>query len=76
MDKKLDNRLRRLQGQLDKLHKSIAADTDCAEVIPQFLAVRGALAGAFEVYVKESMASCAKTDTAKLQTLITLLTRS
>jgi len=76
MTKNLDNRLRRLEGQLEKLHKSIAADADCSDIIPQFLAVKGALAGAFEVYVKESMASCAKTDEAKLQQLVTLLTKA
>lgn len=76
MTRNLENRLKRLSGQLEKLQQSIASGTDCGDVIPQFLAVKGALAGAFAVYVKESMESCAKTDQAKLHQLIALLTKN
>ena len=76
MNKALDNRLRRLDGQLEKLHTTVTEEADCAEVIPQFLAVKGALAAAFELYVKESLAQCAESDPKKLEKLIALLVRT
>lgn len=75
-DIKLQNRLKRLSGQLEKLQANIAADQDCAEVVPQFLAVKGAIAGAFEEYVKLSLESCAKSDKKKIERLIALLVRA
>ena len=76
MDKKLDNRLSRLEGQLKKLHQSIDEDKDCSDVIPQFLAVKGALSGAYEEYVKMSLSSCAKNDEKKVEKLISLLVKA
>jgi DNA-binding FrmR family transcriptional regulator len=76
MDKKLHNRLNRLKGQFNKLHDSIAEGKDCQEVIPQFLAVKGALAGSFEEYVKLSLDSCVETDQCKMKQLIKLLTKN
>lgn len=76
MDKKFFNRLRRLEGQLAKLHSSIEAEADCSDVIPQFLAVKGAVAGAFEEYIKQSMSQCATKDKQKLERLIMLLAKS
>lgn len=76
MTKELDNRLCRLEGQLKKLHQRIAEGDDCADVIPQFLAVKGAFAGAFDLYVKESAAACADTDKEKLEKLLSLLIKS
>jgi len=74
--KPLQNRLNRLEGQLKKLQANIADEQDCADVIPQFLAVKGALAGAFEEYVKISLAECSKKDAKKVEKLIALLVRS
>lgn len=73
--KKLQNRLSRLDGQLKKLQENINNDDDCGEVIPQFLAVKGAIAGAFEEYVKSSLDSCAKSDEKKIAKLISLLVK-
>jgi DNA-binding FrmR family transcriptional regulator len=70
------NRLNRLEGQLKKLHQNIEHGADCAEVIPQFLAVKGALGSAFEEYVKESLESCAQSEPEKMKQLIKLLARS
>ena len=75
MTRDLDNRLKRLEGQLEKLHQKIADGGDCGDIIPQFLAIKGAVGAAFELYVKESMDSCAKADTKKMSQLIKLLTR-
>ncbi len=75
-DQELTHRLNRLQGQLQKLQEEIIAEADCARVIPQFLAVKGAIAGAFETYVKQSLHACATQDTAKIERLLALLVRS
>jgi DNA-binding FrmR family transcriptional regulator len=75
-DKQLHNRLRRLEGQLQKLHADIEVGKDCSEVITQFQAVKGALAGAFEEYVKLSLDKCAKKDEKKMEQLIKLLVRA
>ncbi len=71
----LVNRLRRVEGQLVKLQQEIANDADCADVIPQFLAVKGALSAALQQYVMSSVGDCVAKDKEKLTTLLTLLTK-
>lgn len=75
-NKKLQNRLSRLDGQLKKLRENINNSEDCTDVIPQFLAVKGAIAGAFEEYMKLSLDSCVKSDKEKMVKLISLLVRT
>ena len=71
-----EHRLRRLEGQLARLRTDIGEHKECTDVIPQFLAVRGALESAFAQYVQEMMHECAHTnDTKKLERLITMLVR-
>jgi len=69
------NRMRRLRGQLQKLEEGIEAEESCTEVITQFLAVKGAINGAFEAYIKEVLAECANRDESERNELITALTR-
>ena len=76
IDTKLQNRLSRVEGQLKKIQENIAGDKDCADVIPQFMAVKGAVSAAFEEYVKQSLDSCAKADEKKMRKLIGLLTKN
>lgn len=73
--KAIHNRLRRVAGQLDTLTDTIATDAVCADVIPQFLAVKGALDAAFETYVKESLEQCGSSDKETMKHLITTLIR-
>ncbi|MEY2665363.1 MAG: Metal-sensitive transcriptional repressor [Candidatus Parcubacteria bacterium] len=74
MSKKLmENRLRRLEGQVAGLREKICADASCETVVPQFLAVKGAFNAAFEAYVKETLADCAAKDTKKRDQLISML---
>lgn len=75
MDSTLSHRLRRLEGQLVSLQRSIEAGEDCTKVIPQFLAVKGALSAALQQYVVASVGDCAAKDKDKLTTLLTLLTK-
>jgi len=76
MDKTIHNRLARLEGQLKKVHEDISTDKDCEDVIPQFLAIKGALASVYEEYVKSSLDSCAKGNKQKMRKLIALLIKS
>jgi DNA-binding FrmR family transcriptional regulator len=71
--KGIENRLKRLEGQVVSLRESITKDTSCEVVIPQFLAVKGAFNAAFEQYVKESLADCSSKDTKKRDQLISML---
>jgi len=75
-DQSFEHRLNRLEGQLRRLHETISAGEDCTDIIPQFLAVRGALASAFEEYVMQSLEECATSDPEKTKRLISLLARS
>lgn len=43
--KKLLSRVRRIGGQVTALEKALEADTDCAQVLVQIAAVRGAVHG-------------------------------
>ncbi len=43
--KKLLNRLRRIRGQLDAIERAVEADDECARVIQQASACRGAMEG-------------------------------
>ena len=73
---KIDNRLKRLIGQLQKVQTDIQQEKDCAEVMLQFMAVKGALGSAFESYVQLSLDACVETDREKTKKLITILTKS
>jgi len=74
MSKKLmENRLRRLEGQVAGLRERICVDASCEEVVPQFLAVKGAFNSAFEEYVKETLSECSTKDVKKRDQLISML---
>ena len=68
--------MKRLEGQLKKLRQRIEEEADCHEVIPQFLAVKGALAAVYEEYLKVSLRQCRSKDVAQMEDLITMLIRS
>lgn len=76
MSSKIENRLKRLIGQLQKIENEVASNGVCHDVIPQFLAVKGALNAAFLEYVKESIAECKKSDKQTMDTLLTHLIKS
>jgi len=56
---KLLNRLKRLKGQIDALERAIDADVECARVLQQATACRGALEGfiaeVIEDHIREHM---------------------
>lgn len=56
---KLLNRLKRLRGQLEAIERAVAADAECARVLQQATACRGALDGfiaeVIEDHIREHM---------------------
>jgi DNA-binding FrmR family transcriptional regulator len=75
-NKMMENRLRRLEGQVAGLREKICSDASCDTVVPQFLAVKGAFNAAFVQYVKESLAECSIKDTKKRDQLISMLIKT
>lgn len=71
--KKIENRLRRLEGQVASLRDKITVDASCEVTVPQFLAIKGAFNAAFEEYVKEALMECAVKDSKKRDQLISML---
>lgn len=74
-NKMIENRLKRLEGQVASLRKQILDETPCDVVVPQFLAVKGAFNAAFELYVKDALADCTPKDEKKRNQLIGMLIR-
>lgn len=66
----MTHRFRRLEGQLQQLRTAIESEAACDHVIPQFLAVKGALNAAFTTYVQQSISECAAQDPERLERLI------
>ncbi|WDF74042.1 metal/formaldehyde-sensitive transcriptional repressor [Novosphingobium sp. KACC 22771] len=56
---KLLNRLKRLRGQVDALERAVSGDVECARVLQQATACRGALEGfiaeVIEDHIREHM---------------------
>ena len=56
---KLQNRLRRLRGQIEAIERSVDADEECADVLRQATSARGALDGfiaeVIEDHIREHM---------------------
>lgn len=61
-------RVRRLRGQIDALERALEAGADCAPVLQQIAAVRGAvnglMAGVLESHLREEFSSAAGTNQA------------
>lgn len=70
---KIKHRLKRITGQLASLEQSIEATAACDAVIPQFLAVKGALDAAFVAYMEDAITQCSTKDKAQIEKLIKIL---
>lgn len=71
--KSIINRLKRAEGQIRKVQLTVREEHDCAEVILQLLAVRGAVTATLQQYVAQAAQECGQADKEKLQTLISTL---
>ncbi|QSH39147.1 metal-sensitive transcriptional regulator [Candidatus Kaiserbacteria bacterium] len=58
-DKKLvNNRLKRIEGQIRGLQRMVEEDTYCIDVITQTSAIRNALRGVEDVLLEKHLSSC------------------
>lgn len=72
--KKIQNRIHRVQGQLESLEAAISAGTVCNDVIPQLLAVKGSVDALVRTYLEESLEGCTEgKNIESMQNLIKLL---
>jgi DNA-binding FrmR family transcriptional regulator len=70
----IQQRLRRLTGQIEALEAAISTEVPCSEVIPQLLAVKGALDAVVALYLEQSLDRCVTDgDTTQLKTVIKTL---
>ncbi|WP_058833486.1 formaldehyde-responsive transcriptional repressor FrmR [Luteimonas abyssi] len=63
--KRVLTRVRRVRGQIDALERALDAGADCAPVLQQIAAIRGAvnglMAGVLESHLREELAQAAAT---------------
>lgn len=72
--KDITNRLSRVEGQLVKVVDSIEKDEDCEKVVPQLLAVKGAVDAIVRMYLEKSLETCAASDrTENMKQIIKML---
>ncbi|MDE7546979.1 metal-sensing transcriptional repressor [Acetobacter fabarum] len=75
--KKALTRLRRIRGQCDALERALEAGSDCAPVLQQLAAIRGAVNGLMSevmgMYVQEEFGSDHELDTGKKKSIDTIL---
>ncbi|GAA3663599.1 MULTISPECIES: metal-sensing transcriptional repressor [Acetobacter] len=75
--KKALTRLRRIRGQCDALERALEAGSDCAPVLQQLAAIRGAVNGLMSevmgMYVQEEFGSGQDLDAGKKQSIDTIL---
>ncbi len=69
--KKITDRLHRIQGQIASIETSIENEVVCSDVIPQLLAVKGAVHAVVQVYLEDALENCIdEADTEKLKKVI------
>ncbi len=74
---KIQNRLRRIEGQVRGLQKLLAEETPkCDEIITQFKATQSALDNAFSVLLNENLQQCIQTkDPVQMAKILKLITK-
>lgn len=72
--KDITDRIHRVTGQLESLELAIVAEKDCSAVIPQLLAVKGAIDAVVHAYMEQSLNRCIDdADAAKLKQVVKTL---
>lgn len=56
--KHIVNRVKRIEGQLQKLRTELDAGTACDVLVPQVLAIKGAVDSCVEAYLLDSLQAC------------------
>lgn len=72
--KKIHDRLKRIEGQVRGVDAAIANGASCHDVVPQLLAIKGAVGAVTEQYLTTAITECVDTaDTKNMQQLIKTL---
>lgn len=72
--KNITDRLHRIQGQIAGIETALENEAPCSDVIPQLLAIKGAVNAVVQTYLEESLETCVdETDTEKMKQVIKTL---
>ena len=75
--KNVTNRLHRIQGQIAGIETALENDAACHDVIPQLLAIKGAVNAVVQTYLEESLENCVDdADTEKMKQVIKILIKN
>lgn len=75
-NKKILNRLRRVEGQIAALRKMIEEERACEDLVTQFLAAKSAIESAFAEVMENNLAQCLHNhDDKRMKHLIKLLAK-
>lgn len=58
--KNIQHRLRRIVGQLESADNAIQEEVACSQLIPQLLAIKGAVDSAVTAYIEQSLEECSE----------------
>ena len=64
-DKKMINRINRIQGQLNGVIKMMEEEKDCKDIVTQLSAIRSGIDRTIGLIVAENLVSCISEDSAK-----------
>ncbi len=56
--KNIQHRIKRIIGQLESAEQAIGQETSCNQMIPQLLAIKGAVDSAVTAYIEHSLEEC------------------
>ena len=59
--KNIQHRLKRIIGQLQSANEAIEQEVACTQLIPQLMAIKGAVDSAVSAYIEQSLEECADT---------------
>lgn len=59
-DKKLVNRIKRVQGQLNGVIKMMEEDKDCKDIVTQLSASKGSIQRLISIIISENLIECVK----------------
>lgn len=72
--KQITDRLHRVTGQMSGVEEAIIENKDCSEIIPQLLAIKGAVNGIVQTYMEMALDGCVDmADEEKMRQLIKVL---
>lgn len=74
--KDIQNRLKRLEGQIRGLQKLLETSQDCEKIITQFQAAQGAFDTCFAIMLHKNLKTCLRTkESEKLEKILKVLAK-